>query len=136
MDQDQAANGQASEPQAHDADQSAAMMQKLIAPAISMGLTWAARKAMTSLYEKRTGQEPPSASDQNVPIGKVLVWAAVTAVVSTAIDTIVNRTVSKNLPADPSEPQSATVAEPKSAANAKADSVPKAATESKADSAS
>ncbi len=81
-----------------NADQGAAMAQRMIAPAVSMGLTWAARKAMNSAYEKRNGTEPPNASDNNVPIGKVLAWAALTAVVTTAIDTIVNRVVAKRLP--------------------------------------
>ena len=81
-----------------EADQSAALMQKMIAPAASMGLTWAARKAMTNVYEKKTGTEPPNAADTNVPIGKVLLWAAGVAVVTTLIDTVVNRIVSKKLP--------------------------------------
>ncbi len=92
-------SGSTTASQAHvDADQGAAMAQRLIAPAVSMGLTWAARKAMNAAYEKRNGTEPPTASDNNVPLGKVLAWAAVTAVVTTAIDTIVNRVVSKQLP--------------------------------------
>lgn len=92
-------NGAPSSHHGHmDADQGAAMAQRMIAPAVSMGLTWAARKAMNSAYEKRNGTEPPSASDNNVPLGKVLAWAALTAVVTTAIDTIVNRVVAKRLP--------------------------------------
>lgn len=92
-------SGAPTDDQAHlDSDQGAAIAQRLIAPAISMGLTWAARKAMNAAYEKRNGTEPPTASDNNVPIGKVLAWAALTAVVTTAIDTVVNRVVAKQLP--------------------------------------
>lgn len=82
----------------HEVEYDPAMTQRMIAPAVTMGLTWAARRAMNNAYERRTGQEPPAAGDMNMPLGKVLLWSAAMAVVATAIDTIVSRTITKRLP--------------------------------------
>lgn len=73
---------------------------KIIGPVVAMGLTFAARKGMNAAYLRKTGHEPPIASDEGVPIAKVIVWSVAMAAVSTVIETVVTRYVSKNMSDD------------------------------------
>jgi len=48
---------------------------------------------MTSAYKSRTGHQPPGSGDPEVPLGKILVWAIATSVVSAAVEVIIIRVV-------------------------------------------
>lgn len=96
MNQDHAKSSHASDHLNADSEPADAVMRQLLAPALSIGLTWGARKVLDGIYKKKTGHEPPNSGDNTVPIGKALAWGALTAVVSTAIETIVNRAVANN----------------------------------------
>jgi Protein of unknown function (DUF4235) len=64
---------------------------KVAAPIVAGAATWAARKAMDSGFRRATGRPAPAASDLNILPGRIVLWAAVTAVVVTAINVAVDR---------------------------------------------
>ncbi|MDP3971881.1 MAG: DUF4235 domain-containing protein [Candidatus Nanopelagicales bacterium] len=67
---------------------------RIIAPIISMGATFLARKGLTYVYKTRTGHEPPQAEDRDVSLIRVIGWAATTAVVSAVIEVTITRIAS------------------------------------------
>lgn len=64
---------------------------RIVAPIISMGATFLARKALNYLYTNRTGHEPPQADDSEVSLVRAIGWAATTAVVSAVIEVTITR---------------------------------------------
>jgi hypothetical protein len=64
---------------------------QVAAPIVAGVATWAARKAMDSGFRRATGRPAPTASDLNILPGRIVLWAAVTAVVVTAINVAVDR---------------------------------------------
>lgn len=67
---------------------------RTVAPLAAMGATWAARKAMSSVYSRRTGHYPPTPDDREVSIISVLGWAVATAVVAATIEVVITRVAS------------------------------------------
>lgn len=65
------------------------------APLISLGATWAVRKAITVAYSRRTGHAPPTADDTEVSLARALGWAVTTAVISVTIEVVVTRAASQ-----------------------------------------
>lgn len=63
----------------------------IVAPMAAFGATWAARKIMTVVYEKRTGHLPPAADDPEVSLRRVILWSIATAMVSAAIEVVIVR---------------------------------------------
>lgn len=63
----------------------------IIAPIAAFGATWAARKIMTTVYQKRTGHLPPAADDPEVSLRRVILWSIATAMVSAAIEVVIVR---------------------------------------------
>jgi len=55
--------------------------------------TWAVRRAIESGYQRATGRPLPTARDRTVPLGRVLVWAAVLAAAVAATDVLVDRVI-------------------------------------------
>ena len=66
-------------------------MLKIAAPMIAIGAGWLVRKALDGAYEKTTGAAPPKAADRDVNIGRVLVYAAATAVAIAMVNVAIDR---------------------------------------------
>lgn len=64
---------------------------KVAAPMIALGAGWLVRKALDGVYTRSTGTAPPKASDRDVNIGRVLVYAAATAVAITLVNVTIDR---------------------------------------------
>ena len=64
---------------------------KVAAPLVAGVATWAVRTALDSGFRRATGRPAPSASDLNVLPGRILLWAAVTAVAVTGVNVAVDR---------------------------------------------
>jgi len=60
---------------------------------LTITATWATRKGLNNAYQKRTGKNPPNAADDNVSIGRIILWAAITAAVVATVDVLINRTL-------------------------------------------
>lgn len=61
------------------------------APLITMGATWAVRRAMISVYESRTGKPAPLMASRNGSVLTRVLWAASLAAVMTLVETLVVR---------------------------------------------
>lgn len=70
--------------------------RSLIAPAVAIGAGWAVKQAMSKGYTAKTGQTPPKAADRDVPLMRVLLWAAATAAAVAMVDIAVNRYLVKH----------------------------------------
>ena len=55
--------------------------------------TWTVHRLLESGYKLATGREPPTARDRNVPLRRVLTWAAVSAAVVAVADVTADRFV-------------------------------------------
>lgn len=64
---------------------------KVAAPIVAGVATWAVRTAMDSGFRRATGRPAPTASDLNIRPGRIVLWAAVTAVASAAVNVAVDR---------------------------------------------
>ncbi len=64
---------------------------KVAAPMIAIGAGWLVRKALDGAYRKTTGAPPPKAADRDVNIGRVLVYAAATAVAIAMVNVAIDR---------------------------------------------
>jgi hypothetical protein len=64
---------------------------KFTAPVIAMGGVFVSRKALAAGYSAATGSPPPTADDLDVPIGRVLVFAASAALAAAVINTLITR---------------------------------------------
>lgn len=67
---------------------------RTLAPLAALGATWAARKAMSTVYARRTGHAPPMADDREVSFASVLGWTIATAVVAATIEVVITRAAS------------------------------------------
>lgn len=65
------------------------------APLIAMGGVWIAQRALSGGYRAATGSEPPAADDLDVPVTRVIIFAASAAVIAAAINVVVTRQVAK-----------------------------------------
>jgi len=66
---------------------------KILGPVLTITATWLTKKGLSAAYQKKTGTNPPSASDQQASLGRIIAWAALSAVVLTAVDVLINRTL-------------------------------------------
>lgn len=66
---------------------------RLLGPVLTITATWLTKRGLTAAYQKKTGTNPPSASDQQASLGRIIAWAALSAVVLTAVDVLINRTL-------------------------------------------
>lgn len=64
---------------------------KVAAPVIALGAAWLVRKTLDGAYKKATGAAPPKAADRDVNIGRVLVYAATTAVAIALVNVAIDR---------------------------------------------
>ncbi len=69
----------------------ASTVLKVAAPMIALGAGWLVRKALDGAYRKSTGNAPPKAADRDVNIGRVLVYAAATAVAIALVNVSIDR---------------------------------------------
>ena len=58
---------------------------------IALGAGWLVRKALDSAYTRTTGSAPPKAADRDVNLGRVLVYAAATAVAIALVNVTIDR---------------------------------------------
>lgn len=72
---------------------------KVAAPILALGAGFLVRKALDTAYQKSTGAPPPKAGDRDVNIGRVLVYAAATAVAIAMVNVAIDRmTAPKHVP--------------------------------------
>lgn len=64
---------------------------RTLAPIVSFGATWLVRRAIVRMYEGRTGNDAPSVNDLDMPLSKVLLWSATTAIATTVVDVLIAR---------------------------------------------
>lgn len=64
---------------------------KVVAPLLAIGAGIVVRKVLDTAYEKTTGAPPPRANDRDVRIGRVLVYAAATAMAIAMVNVAVDR---------------------------------------------
>ena len=64
---------------------------KVAAPMIALGASWLVRKALDGAYRRTTGSAPPKAADRDVNIGRVLVYAAASAVAIALVNVAIDR---------------------------------------------
>lgn len=62
---------------------------RTLQPVIALGATWAARKAMISIYESRTGRPAPLVQSREASLAHKMVWAATMSAVLVAVEAIV-----------------------------------------------
>ena len=74
---------------------------RLGTPVIAMGTVWVATKAVAIAYEKATGDPVPRPDDLDASFGRVIVYAAATAVLGAAITVVVNRGIARATTAEP-----------------------------------
>ena len=55
---------------------SARATARTLAPVLSMGATWAARKGMIKAYESKTGKPAPLVRSRQAPVLEKVLWAA------------------------------------------------------------
>ncbi len=68
---------------------------KVIAPLATFAASWVVRKAMESVYHRRTGHEPPKANDPDASMRQVIVWAVATAAALAVVNVVVDRLASR-----------------------------------------
>ena len=68
-------------------------MASLVAPIVALGATYVARKTLASAYRAATGAAPPSNTDQTVPLGRVLAWAALGGATAAVIEVVAFRSM-------------------------------------------
>jgi len=64
---------------------------KVAAPILAIGAGLLVRKVLDTAYEKTTGAPPPRANDRDVKLGRVLVYAAATAMAIAMVNVIIDR---------------------------------------------
>lgn len=64
---------------------------KLAAPVLALAATWGVRHVMDRAYRRSTGSPPPRAGDPEVPLGRVLMWAAASAAVLAVTNVVIDR---------------------------------------------
>ena len=64
---------------------------RLVAPLVAIGATLLVRKVLESGYTRVTGHAPPRADNRDVSLGRVLLFATVTAVGVALVNVTVER---------------------------------------------
>ena len=72
---------------------SARATARTLAPVLSMGATWAARKGMIKAYESRTGKPAPLVRSRQSPVLEKVLWAAAMSALIVLIEAIVWKAV-------------------------------------------
>jgi len=72
---------------------SARSTARALAPVISMGATWAARKAMITVYESKTGRPAPLVRSRQAPVLEKVLWAATMSALIVLIEAVVWKVV-------------------------------------------
>jgi hypothetical protein len=62
---------------------------RAVAPLITMGAAWGARKAMVKGFEARTGRPAPLVRSRQAPIVEKILWAAAMAAVLALVEAVV-----------------------------------------------
>lgn len=68
----------------------------LLAPVIALGATWAVKQLLDRSYQKRMGLAPPTAGNRDASLGKIILWAGLTAAAVTTVEVVVNRVLNKS----------------------------------------
>jgi hypothetical protein len=64
---------------------------KVVAPIATLIAAGVVRRVLDGSYRAVTGSAPPRASDRNVPMRQVLLWAAATAAAVAVVSVVVDR---------------------------------------------
>lgn len=72
---------------------SARATARTLAPVLSMGATWAARKGMIKAYESKTGKPAPLVRSRQAPVLEKVLWAAAMSALIVLIEAIVWKAV-------------------------------------------
>ena len=72
---------------------SARATARTLAPVLSMGSTWAARKGMIKAYESKTGKPAPLVRSRQAPVLEKVLWAAAMSALIVLIEAIVWKAV-------------------------------------------
>ena len=72
---------------------SARATARTLAPVLSMGATWAARKGMIKAYESSTGKPAPLVRSRQSPVLEKVLWAAAMSALIVLIEAIVWKAV-------------------------------------------
>lgn len=69
------------------------VLMKLLGTGVSLGAGFAGTKAVNKIWEKITGNKPPTGADDDTPttLRSALTFALISAVVSTVIQVLANR---------------------------------------------
>lgn len=67
---------------------------RLLGPVLTLVATWSTKKGLASIYRKKTGSNPPGTNDAQASLIRIIGWAALSAVVLTAVDVLISRTLS------------------------------------------
>jgi hypothetical protein len=70
-------------------------LAKLVAPIASLAAVWGVRKALDRVYRAGTGSAPPRASDPDVPLRRVVAWAAISAAALAAVTVVIDRATAR-----------------------------------------
>lgn len=77
-----------------DANERSAALQ-LAAPIIAIGATMLVRRALDGSYRRLTGNAAPDIHDSRAGLGRVVFWAALTAVIAAEVEVAVYRLASR-----------------------------------------
>ncbi len=67
----------------------------LISSILVLIVSFLARKILSKSYTKIMGQKPPKPGDKDQPIGKVLTWTALSTVVMSLVENLVQKNLKK-----------------------------------------
>ena len=73
---------------------------------VESAASWVVRRALESGYRRATGQAPPTARDQGVPLRRILIWASVSAAAVAVANVAADRVVLRHEPITNGERQS------------------------------
>lgn len=68
---------------------------QMAAPIIAIGATMLVRRALDGSYRRLTGNPAPDIHDRRVGLGRVVFWAALTAVIAAEVEVAVYRLASR-----------------------------------------
>ena len=77
--------------------------QSLEISVVQMATTWAVQHSLSYAYRRLTGHDQPTARDADVPMRRILVWAATTAAAVAVANVVVDRMVLRPRGALPTE---------------------------------
>jgi hypothetical protein len=76
-------------------------MMKFAAPLVALGATWASEQALSVVYRKVTGHEPPATDDRSVSFSRALAWTVATATTAAVVSMVIYRYSSRVVPDAP-----------------------------------